>query len=106
MIRPFPDPRLDEVTYEGITTRQAIARRVCLGLEDLIGAHDAGMIDFRAMKLAAEVLVDVTLPFVDASTKQVITDAIKGIEYEAARLDELAEAEAEAELGDNLEQFL
>lgn len=74
---------LDEVSFEGITTREAIARRVLLNLEELIQAETDGKIPFKTMQIAFNAVVDATMPFIDTKTRAAINVIQAEIETEA-----------------------
>lgn len=68
---------------DGLTVREAIARRTLLGLEVLVEAHKRGELEFDAALLAIRTLVETTLPFVDPDTKHIISHVVRKWDDEA-----------------------
>jgi hypothetical protein len=74
---------INERGADGLTLREAVARRTLMGLETLIAAHKRGELDFDATLLALRTLVETTMPFVDPSTKHLINQVIRKWDDEA-----------------------
>ena len=74
---------LDGRGADGLTVREAIARRTLIGLETLVQAYKQGTLDFDAALLALRTLVETTMPFVDPSTKHLINQVIRKWDDEA-----------------------
>ena len=92
---------LDQRGADGETVREAIARRTLGGIAELIEAHKDGALDFEATHRALKVLVEVTLPFCDPTSKDVVNQVMSQWDRErenrrqaAAELD-LAESNRE-----------
>jgi hypothetical protein len=74
---------MDDVGADGLTVREAIARRVMIGLGRLAQAHKSGELGFEAAYLGIKVLVETTLPFVDPTSAQLINQIMKLWDEEA-----------------------
>jgi hypothetical protein len=73
----------DERGFDGLTVREAIARRVLIGLNDLVEMHKDGGLDFDSTRIAIRVLVESTMPFVDSETKTIINHIVRKWDDEA-----------------------
>jgi hypothetical protein len=79
----FYDLAENERGADGLSVREAIARRTLLGLEQLVLAYKRGELDFPAALLAIRTLVETTMPFVDPSTKHLINQVVRKWDDEA-----------------------
>lgn len=68
---------MDEVGADGVTVREAIASRTLAGLNTLIDAYNAKQLDLPSAYLAIKTLVEVTLPFCDPASKEIINQVMK-----------------------------
>ena len=80
---------LDEISAEGISTAEAIARRAFLGVELLAKKEAEGVIPFAAMKLAVEVLFSTCMPFMDSDSRRVALAALTELEKQQEVYNEL-----------------
>jgi hypothetical protein len=68
---------LDEKGVDGLSVREAIARRTLIGLEQLVQAYKNTELDFDGALIAIRTLVETTLPFVDPSTKHLLNQVVR-----------------------------
>jgi len=63
---------MDEVGFDGVTVREAIAARVLQGIQRIVEAQKAGQMSFDHALITMDILVEVTLPFVDPGSKDLV----------------------------------
>jgi hypothetical protein len=71
----------DEVGFDGLTVREAIASRTLLGLDRLMEALRLGRMSFEQVHEAITVLLDTTMPFCDPGSQVLL----RGLEAELKR---------------------
>jgi hypothetical protein len=73
---------VDDIGFDGVTVREAIASRTFLGIQQLMEDIQVGTLTFDAAYRAISVLLEVTLPFCDPGSKGAIAELQKALEQE------------------------
>lgn len=68
---------VDELGFDGVTVREAIASRTLAGINTLITAYNAKRIDLPSTHLALKTLVEATMPFCDPVSKQIVDQVMR-----------------------------
>lgn len=68
---------VDEVGFDGVTVREAVASRTMLGLGTLIAAYNDKHLDLPSAYLAIKTLVETVAPFCDPDSQTIVNQVMK-----------------------------
>lgn len=63
----------EEIGFDGVTVREAIASRTLQSLEKLLEHWRSGALTFEAAHIAVVLLLEATFPFCDPTSKEILS---------------------------------